>query len=156
MKALSWKPAEPAVEDARRVLPEMVRAYFAAGRKLSEKSGPKALHRFRLKTKRLRYTLDIFEAIYGHGLKRRSARLKTIQTSLGEANDCAVLLKQSGAELPEKVRTWLLQRADQSRQEFLKYWKNEFDAGGEENKWKRYLTHSTTRSAARKKHTAIS
>ena len=156
MSSSSWKPAEPAVEDARRVLPEIVRAYFAAGRKLSDKSGPKPLHRFRLKTKRLRYTLEVFEGIYGHGLKRRSASLKTIQTSLGEANDCAVLLKQSGAELPEKVRTWLADRSGQSRQEFLNYWKDEFDAAGEQKKWEKYITHSTTRSAARKKPTATS
>jgi len=150
MRHTSWKPGEAAIEDARRVLPELVRAYFAAGRKLTEKSGPKALHRFRLKTKRLRYTLDAFETIYGHGLKRRSGSLKTIQTSLGDANDCAVLLRESGSELPEKVRAWLVERADQSRQEFLKFWKDEFDATGEEKKWEKYLTHSTIRTAARK------
>ena len=30
-------------------------------------------------------------------------------------------------------------RASEKRKEFLRYWRKEFDAAGEEKKWKRYL-----------------
>jgi CHAD domain-containing protein len=139
---VEWKPSELATADARRILPVLVREYFEAGRKLTPESTAKVTHRFRLKTKRLRYTLDAFVELYGHGLKRRSASLKAIQNLLGEVNDCAVLLKESGNSLPPEVRTWLEERGQAARAEFLRYWKEEFDAPGEDKKWERYLTRS--------------
>ena len=76
MRASVWKPGEDARADASRVLPELVLGYFEAGRKLNGKSNARAMHRFRLRTKRLRYTLDLFIDLYGPGLKRRSASLR--------------------------------------------------------------------------------
>jgi hypothetical protein len=100
------------------------------------------MHRFRLRTKRLRYTLEAFVTIYGHGISRRCASLRPIQNALGEANDCAVLMQESGHTLPPGVRTWLEERTVERRNEFLRYWKEEFDAVDEEKKWIRYLTRT--------------
>jgi CHAD domain-containing protein len=139
MRMARWKPAEEARTDASRVLPELVAAYFEAGRKLNANSNAKAMHRFRLRTKRLRYTLDMFIGLYGPGLKQRSASLRPIQNALGEANDCAVLLKEGGDKLSREMRTWLTARTGEKRDEFLRYWSGQFDAAGEDKKWDRYL-----------------
>jgi CHAD domain-containing protein len=139
---LGWKSVEDARSEAQRVLPVLVHEYFNAGRKLTPASSAKTMHRFRLRTKRLRYTLEAFVMIYGHGINRRCASLRPIQNALGEANDCAVLLKESGETLPPGVRTWLEERTVERRNEFLRYWKEEFDALDEEKKWIRYLTRT--------------
>jgi CHAD domain-containing protein len=139
MRTSKWKPAEEARADAGRMLPDLVAAYFEAGRKLNTNSNAKAMHRFRLRTKRLRYTLDLFVDLYGPGLKQRSARLRPIQNALGEANDCAMLLKEGGDKLSREMQTWLAARSGEKRDEFLQYWSGQFDAAGEDKKWDRYL-----------------
>ena len=45
--------------------------YFEAGRKaIDAKRPPDELHAFRLKTKRFRYTLELFSPLYGAGMDR--------------------------------------------------------------------------------------
>ena len=136
----SWKPAESAVLNARRVLPQMMRDYFKAGRKLNHDSGAKAMHGFRLKTKHLRYTLEAFIPLYGPGLQRRVAVLRPIQNALGDLNDCEVLLAEMSDRLPHHARTFVTHRALEKRREFLRYWREEFDAADEDRKWQQYLT----------------
>jgi CHAD domain-containing protein len=137
-----WKPSESAALNARRVLPDLVRDYFKAGRKLDQDSGAKAMHRFRLRTKRLRYTLEAFVTLSGPGLKLKIARLRPIQNALGDLNDCEVLASQMDERLPHQVRTYLAKRSDEKRKEFLRYWREEFDAAGEDKKWQQYLVRS--------------
>src|SRR5580692_6953009 len=58
--------SKSASENARSILPKMARRYFEAGRKAIEgKRPPGELHAFRLKTKRFRYTLELFSPLYG-------------------------------------------------------------------------------------------
>ena len=138
--ALAWKPAEPAAQNARRVLPLLVRDYFTSGRKLRRESSVKAMHGFRLKTKRLRYTLETFASLYGPGIKLKVARLRPIQNALGDAHDCEVLLGDRAARLSQEFRAFLQKRSKEKRKDFLRYWREEFDAPEEERKWEQYLT----------------
>ena len=141
MKSLSigWRPEEAADLNARQLLPELLRRYFKAGRKLDRDTGAKAMHRFRLRTKQLRYTLEAFVPLYGRTLESKIDSLRPIQNALGDANDCEVLLNELGRRLPREVRAFLAKRADEKRREFLRYWREEFDAGNQETKWQRYL-----------------
>ena len=139
----AWKPAESAAANARRVLPDIVRVYFKAGRKLDRKSGARGMHGFRLKTKHLRYTLESFIPLYGPGLKRKIDRLRPIQNTLGDLNDCEVLLREMKQGLPDRVFSYVKHRAEEKRKEFLRYWREEFDADGEEAKWLQYLARAT-------------
>jgi CHAD domain-containing protein len=148
-----WKPQEPASLNARRILPELVREYFRKGRKLDRDSGSKAMHRFRLRTKRLRYTLEAFVAVYGSGLKPRIAGLRPIQNALGDLHDCEVLLSEVGDKLPHKARSYVEKRAEEKRKEFLQYWRQKFDAKGEDKKWERYLGRSPRATPGRSKTT---
>jgi CHAD domain-containing protein len=139
-RALAWKAAEPADRNASRVLPQIVRDYFRTGRKLDRNSSARAMHRFRLKTKHLRYTLEAFMPLYGPGLKSKLASLRAIQNVLGELNDCEVLLAEIGGRLSVEVKAFVNRRKDEKRREFLRYWRQEFDAENEHKKWEVYLT----------------
>lgn len=141
-KKLAWKPAEPAVRNARRVLPKLVGDYFAAGRKLDRDSSARDMHGFRLKTKHLRYTLEAFIPIYGPGLKQKLDSLRPIQNALGDLNDCNVLLADLKKQLPAAVMAHIRKRAGGKHKEFLRYWREEFDAADEDKKWEQYLTRS--------------
>jgi CHAD domain-containing protein len=140
--SMGWKPSEPAALNARHVLPQMVRDYFKSGRKLDGDSSAKDMHAFRLKTKRLRYTLEAFVSLYGPGLKPKIESLRPIQNALGDANDCEVLRADMGDRLPPRVRAYVANRAEEKRKEFLRYWREEFDTAAADQKWERYLTHS--------------
>ena len=138
--AFQWRPHTPAAENARNALPKLVAEYFKAGRKLNAESAAKAMHGFRLKTKHLRYTLELFTPLYGPGLQVRIERLRPIQNALGELNDCAVLLSELGKRLTPEARAYVQKRGGEKHREFLRYWQEEFDAADEEKKWTQYLT----------------
>jgi CHAD domain-containing protein len=140
---LNWKSEAPAALEVRRVLPRMVREYFKAGRKLDVQTNPRLMHAFRLKTKHLRYTLEAFEALYGAAIKPKIDALRPIQNALGESNDCEVLLALIGGQMPVRARAAISRRAQEKRQEFLRYWREEFDAAGEDKKWEGYLKRAT-------------
>jgi CHAD domain-containing protein len=149
--ALTWKASETAESNARRVLPRIMREYFKAGRKLVHGSSPGAMHRFRLKTKRLRYTLEAFIPVLGAGLQPRLQTLRLIQNTLGDLNDCEVLLAEMGKRLPRNIRTAVVERAEEKRKEFLHYWRGQFDAADEDTKWEKFLTRSVRTGKARRK-----
>ncbi len=138
--ALAWKPAESAIVNAMRILPKLAREYFKAGRKLDRNSSPSDMHGFRLNTKQLRYTLEIFAPLYGPGLTARMETLRPIQNALGDLNDCNVLLAEMNSRLPHKARVYVQKRAREKHDAFLRYWREEFDIAGEDKKWEQYLT----------------
>lgn len=147
---LDWKPEELVGLNVRRVLPKLMREYFRAGRKLDSESSARHMHRFRLRTKQLRYTLEAFDEVYGRGLESKIATLRPIQNALGDANDCEVLLADKGKSLPSDVRNWLEKRADEKRKDFLQYWREEFDVKDSEKKWERFLMRPSRTGSARK------
>src|SRR5213594_2000685 len=84
-----WDTNKSAPENAARKLPKLAGRYFKAGRKLLKgRASVEILHRFRLETKRFRYTLELFRPCYGPGLDQRLALLRKVQDLLGEINDC--------------------------------------------------------------------
>jgi CHAD domain-containing protein len=141
-RAPTWRPSEAAALNARRVLPEMLRDYFESGRKLDRDSRAKDMHGFRLKTKQLRYTLEAFVPIYGPGLKQKIDTLRPMQNALGELNDCEVLLAELHKKLPHAARIHIRKRAGEKHKEFLRYWRETFDATDEDKKWMQYLTRT--------------
>jgi CHAD domain-containing protein len=147
--ATKWDDAASSGENARAQLPAVAGAYFKAGRKLlSGSPAPEELHAFRLKTKRLRYTLELFRACYSVGLEQRLDSLKDIQTLLGDINDCAAALRIAAANLPAKspdhtkVERFLQARSKRLTAAFRKHWKEKFDAPGREDWWVGYLARS--------------
>mgnify|MGYP001103852296 CR=1 FL=1 len=142
-----WKRLGDPGANARRELPALARHYFASGRALlGGKVTPRQLHPFRLETKRFRYTLELFQPVYGPSLDRKIAALREIQGYLGDINDCvttAGLLKEMGVrKSPQTAALLSFLDAEAARitAAFSKYWKETFDAAARERQWCDYLT----------------
>ena len=147
-----WDERAGAATNARRELPQLAASFFTQVRALlaDDPAAPK-LHRLRLLTKRLRYTLELFRPCYGPGLETRLASLHRIQQSLGEVNDSAaagrLLSKSMSTASPQRARLlrFLEERVAVKAQEFRKDWAEVFDAPGQERWWTTYLArHART------------
>lgn len=132
-----WNGNALAAAEARKHLPGLVVEYYRYGRKLLARPSPKAFHKFRLLTKRLRYTLESFQPAYGPGLARRIASLKRIQDYLGEMNDCAVA--ESLLPNAASLTRFLALRSQGLESDFRQYWKTSFDRPGENRRFESYL-----------------
>jgi len=146
MPRVKWDEAATAGENARAQLPAVAGAYFQAGRKLMAGSpAPEDLHAFRLKTKRLRYTLELFRPCYSSTLEQRIEALREIQTLLGEINDCAAAERVAASVLPAKsaglvkAQRYLKAKSKRLEAAFRKHWKEKFDAAGREDWWISFL-----------------
>jgi hypothetical protein len=147
-----WVESASVAGNARRVLPPLAEAYFQAGRALTaSKATLAALHRFRLASKRFRYTLEIFGPCYGPGLETRLAGVRKIQQHLGDINDCAAtgdLLRQQlprRAPLLARMERFLRGRTVQKVARFNAFWRGTFDKPGELERWTNYLARHTLR-----------
>jgi CHAD domain-containing protein len=142
-----WDESKSAAENARRRLPDLVQAYFEQGRRLvAAKAAPEAMHSFRLRTKRLRYTLELFRPFYGPSLDTRLKMIREVQRYLGEVNDCAVSRGIFDRLLPRpsphkrKLEGLLETRAARSAAAFRDYWLSTFDRAGQDARWRAYLS----------------
>jgi CHAD domain-containing protein len=149
---VGWDERAGAAANARRELPQLAASYFARVRVLlaGDPSAAK-LHRLRLLTKRLRYTLELFRPCYGPGLDTRLAALRRIQQSLGEVHDSiatgSLLSRSMSTASPQRARVlrFLEERAAVKAQEFRQDWAEVFDAPGQERWWTTYLArHART------------
>jgi CHAD domain-containing protein len=145
MRQIAWDERRSAGENARRELPALVSSYFSYVREeLAKDPAPAALHRLRLATKRLRYTLELFRPCYGPGLETRLAVLRKVQQRLGDLNDCVAawdLLSKTMSPSPQRARVekLLRERSEQQAEDFRKEWQQLFEAPGREEWWTRYL-----------------
>jgi CHAD domain-containing protein len=136
---MKWKPQLRAAENAHTALPRLTEEYFDAGRRAaSHGKSPKELHRFRVKTKHFRYTLEMFRPLYGRRLDPQIRRLQEVQRILGKMSDLHSIsgLIDGYPDLARKV-----EHAAQARaKEFRTYWKHTFDAPHQLRAWKARLS----------------
>jgi len=124
-------------ENARRLLPPMMEDLFCAGQEAARPdSSQEKMHRFRLKTKRVRYTLELFEPVYGNKTKKIMESLKGLQEKLGAINDCATTIEMVRRERGAAAAVRRL--AGQRAAGFRKYWKQRFGPR-ERVRWKAVL-----------------
>jgi len=143
---LAWKEDDAVIVNVREQLPAMALRYFEAGQQLiAQDSSPKLLHRFRLRTKHFRYTLELFSDLYGTAFEKQLKRLKPVQDALGEMNDCATTLDWLGGTSPES-KQFIKKRMAAKSAAFKKYWSTEFATPRERAKWIKAL--GTPRAAA--------
>lgn len=148
-----WDPAKSTADNARGVLPKLTEEFFAAGRKATKKTKKlKLLHEFRIKAKGFRYTLEMFQSLYGPVLESRLDGLKQIQQYLGDINDCdstrRLLSNALGGDgfLASQLQETLDATERKKIRKLVAYWQETFDAPGEEEKWTRYLRDYAGRS----------
>jgi CHAD domain-containing protein len=154
-KRLLWDGSASASSNAGVRLPAMLQSYFDQGRKLMGRSSSSVapMHPFRLETKALRYTLELFRPCFGPGLESFLLTLRRIQDCLGALNDYATTRDLIAARLPkhaperEKMDRVLTARAKRKSLEFRRYWRQTFDKPGEDRRWMNYI--SRPRKAAR-------
>jgi CHAD domain-containing protein len=151
-----WDERATAAANARRELPALVAAYFAHARKvLAKNPSPPRLHRLRLASKQLRYTLELFRPCCGPGLEARLAVLRQIQQMLGDVNDTVAAERMLAKAISNKsaqslrIQRFLKQRAAQKSREFRKNWTEVFDAPGQEQWWTSYLARSVRTKSRR-------
>jgi CHAD domain-containing protein len=140
MKQPKWSERRGARENARRVLPSLVASYFEYVRgELAKDPPPPELHRLRLATKRLRYTLELFRPCYGKGLEERLEALRRLQQQLGDTNDCVAaweLLSHVMRPSAERTRMeqFLSRRGRRQAADFRVLWREFYDTPSRE-KW---------------------
>jgi CHAD domain-containing protein len=148
-----WDKRLDAAGNARRRLPTLVSEYFEHGREIvaAGENDPAALHRLRLATKRLRYTLELFRPCYGPGMARCLAGLRVLQQLLGDINDVAastrILESSLHKDSPQRLRLekFLQELHDTRVAAFRKYWHELFDAPNQEAWWTQYLARHARR-----------
>jgi len=143
---LAWDGSKTAEENATRRLPQLARSYFRAGRALfAAEPTPESLHKFRLASKRFRYTLELFQPCYGPGLEERLMMLRNIQNLLGEINDCATTRKLVGQNQPA-ISKFLERRMALKKRALRNYWFQVFAAADQETRWTNYLARFVRRA----------
>ncbi|MBI4875138.1 MAG: CHAD domain-containing protein [Acidobacteria bacterium] len=148
-----WDETESVTSNVRTQLTRASRAYFEAGRDaVRAGAAPADLHAFRLRTKRFRYTLELFEPLYGPAFERMIRSLRRIQQLLGDINDCVTarkLVEENGNGRSPQVRRVLrtLDRRQGERiAELAQTWP-EFDRAGACERWLKYLAAHSGRAA---------
>ena len=144
---MKWKTSESIAENVRRVLPKLAENYFEAGRKATDgKRSPKALHRFRVATKRFRYAMELFQPLYGSSLNRRLKAVHELQDVLGKISDHQTILDllADDKEISAKMQRALKRKT----KDFRNCWQT-FDSDGELKHWKAYLARGPRSAPAR-------
>lgn len=145
---IRWNEDKPMLDEIRTELSRAVEFYFAAGDEAFRRKLPwNEVHRFRLESKRFRYTLELFVDFYGRSLNAKIKELKKIQTHLGDINDLVAtrsMLKGHSA-FKKELRSQAEERMDKLR----KHWKDEFAAEGRKELWLAALAKPKLSSAGR-------
>jgi CHAD domain-containing protein len=143
---MKWKPAHSSIENARNVLPKRVEKYFEAGRKAADgKQSPDELHQFRIKTKRFRYTLELFLRAYGTRLDQELEPIRELQKVLGKLHDYHII--EQTLEGEKTLQTNLQRRGKKKLKEFHEQWMK-FDSKGELERWQKFLATGPGKSAS--------
>jgi CHAD domain-containing protein len=155
-RRIEWDERAPAAANARARLPRLMADYFVAVRELlAGDPAPPELHKVRLASKRVRYTLELFRPCYGPGFEARLEALRELQQVLGKINDTTtarrLLAKAMNAKSPQsqRVQKLLDERATHKALEFRQHWDGVFDAPGQLEWWAGYLARHT-RAAGRR------
>jgi CHAD domain-containing protein len=121
----------PLLDDhARHVLPQIAKVFRKTGNRAA---GPKAsaseVHHCRIQAKKLRYSLELFEHVYGPAAETAIQRLRDLQSLLGDINDCrtvrALLADLDGAD---GIESRLKKDQKKKLRKFRKLWEEQFPA----------------------------
>lgn len=143
---------------AKRILPAMATEHFRFGKDAAQdRASVGEIHRFRIASKNLRYTLDLFAPLYGTSLPGLLEQLKDIQTLLGDINDCATVRrllhsqKASRQKEGKEILSALKKRQRRKTEEFQKRYAAEFSSAAMLRQWKDSLRRAGAHSRAVRK-----
>ncbi|MDP8989707.1 MAG: CHAD domain-containing protein [Acidobacteriota bacterium] len=133
-------------------LPALAEDFFQTGDAAAVADSSYAtLHRFRLRAKRFRYTLELFERFYGSEMATGAKALKGVQDLLGAINDCVTTI----ALLPEDpiAQAAIQELLDERTRLFRNYWRSRFPPQ-KRAWWRRWLSQPRASAGARVKATS--
>jgi CHAD domain-containing protein len=109
---------------AQHLVREMAAKFLTLGKEaVSPETPAREVHRFRIASKKFRYTLELVEPFYGGELTPWLERVKEVQTILGDANDCeAVRRMASSWNAGEELIAKLEKRQNRKLKKFRREW----------------------------------
>ncbi len=132
---LPWESRSTAAKNAADLLPGLIDEFFLAGRRAAGGADLRSLHRFRVRVKRFRYTLELFRPCYGPVFDARLGSLRGIQECLGRISDLTTVIRLAGrspVSVPARRELHITALS------FQRLWR-QFDGEGEDARWKAYL-----------------
>jgi CHAD domain-containing protein len=146
LKLEKARDATAALDAARHILPRILKDHLRRGRHATRANTPeKELHRFRIATKEIRYTVDLFAPLYGEAIGEVTEKLKKLQTHLGSIHDCVVtrdLVEDTPAAAGKKdILSALENRRERKTERFLRDYRRDFGDEAVLHRWKKALRH---------------
>lgn len=109
---------------AQRLVREMASGFLRLGKKAaSQETSVRQVHRFRIASKKFRYTLELLEPFRGARVAPWLDRVKAVQSVLGDVNDCETVRRMAsrwnaGAGLIAKLQ----ERQNRKLKKFRREW----------------------------------
>jgi hypothetical protein len=135
-------------------LPTALRGYLQYGDGLVSGVHPRELHRLRLATKHIRYSIEVFEPLFGPKIQELLKVLRETQQRLGAISDAtatnAWLKSKDLAREPVAVQLsdYLDRRAARQADEFASFWNKHFGEPAVRLRWLTYLERYAGRRSA--------
>ncbi|HVW08521.1 MAG TPA: CHAD domain-containing protein [Bryobacteraceae bacterium] len=160
--AAAWRRALKLVQDsgktsardaASNILPGMLKKYLRHGTQASHhNASSKELHRFRIATKEIRYSVELFIPVFGAGagvgtggpIGELSKNLKKIQNHLGAIHDCtatAALIEDLKSPGRKNILRAIGKRGEEKTDRFLRDYRRQFEDEDAVRRWKKALRH---------------
>lgn len=87
------RPLRTVQANCRRVLPRLLRRYFRTGRRLARGNPDFGdLHQFRIRTKRVRYVIELYAEVFPRPLRGALREFRGIQSILGKIQDQTMVI----------------------------------------------------------------
>ncbi len=144
-KLTAASDVDRAFEQARSRLPALVTEFFDAGDAAANPaSDPETMHKFRIQTKKFRYTLELFEGVLGQDFETRMKTLRRIQQRLGDINDYVASgrvlqnYRDGHPGVVDRAMERLERMTATETTSFRRYWKKSFGPKQEEA-WIKYV-----------------
>ena len=142
-------PVQGEAESPDRILTRLAKKFFRAGDLAAEpNSSATDLHGFRVQAKKFRYSVELFQPVYGPVADEWVGKMKRVQKLLGDMNDYRVtreMVEELGAH--GSLAASLKKKQQKKAEGFRELWRSDF--GGEEKEWLRSLAHPPRKPMAR-------
>jgi adenylate cyclase len=151
-KLSDWLRVTGAREVEKINLPRLTREFIRLGGKAVESRSPAALHKFRIAAKHYRYTLELVAPIVGRRKAERHLSVtKTVQTRLGNVNDCETVRTMAADwHLGREVDRFLKKRERRQMEEFHNEWNAQFADPKQSRRWAANLWDAARKAACGK------
>jgi CHAD domain-containing protein len=143
----------PVAQIARQMLPGMAEDFFERGDSAAgDKTSARELHRFRIASKKFRYSLELFAPLCGSSLPPKLEAIRRVQTLLGDVNDLETLRELIRPfDGTKAVVAWLRKRQRRRLVQFREHWANTFAPAAERERWLDFLKQLAPQAASAKK-----